>query len=95
MATADWTAPAARCLGALVFAAKHPTTTSHDDDLFLMLMSSRAEKVSFILPEAKLHGRWRVLFDTARLDEEDQGRIYQSRKSYSMMARSFVLLHDH
>jgi hypothetical protein len=42
-----------------------------------------------------LHGRWRVVFDTARLDEEDQGRIYESRKSYSMMARSFVLLHDH
>ena len=94
MATADWTAPTARCLGALVFAAKQPTTTSHDDDLFLMLMSARAEQISFTLPEAKLHGRWRLVFDTARLDEEDRSCTYESRKGYPMMPRSFVLLHD-
>jgi isoamylase len=95
MATADWTAPKARCLGALVFAAKQPTTTSHDDDLFLMLMSARAEQISFALPEAKLHGRWRLVFDTARPDEESRNRMYESRKGYPMMPRSFVLLHDY
>jgi isoamylase len=95
MTTADWTAPTMRCLGALVFAAKQPTTTSHDDDLFLMLMSARAEQISFALPEAKLHGRWQLVFDTARPDEEGRNRMYESRKSYPMMARSFVLLHDH
>ncbi|MGE5442094.1 MAG: hypothetical protein ACM3Q0_03410, partial [Bacteroidota bacterium] len=71
------------------------TTTSHDDDLFLMLMSARAEQISFVLPEAKLHGRWRLVFDTARPDEEDRSRIYESRKGYPMRPRSFVLLHDH
>ncbi|MGE5600987.1 MAG: glycogen debranching protein GlgX [Pseudomonadota bacterium] len=95
MATADWTAPKARCLGALVFAAKQPTTTSHDDDLFLMLMSARADQISFSLPEAKLHGRWRLVFDTARPDEESRNRMYESRKGYPMMPRSFVLLHDY
>ena len=95
MATADWTAPKARCLGALVFAAKQPTTTSHDDDLFLMLMSARAEQISFALPEAKLHGRWRLVFDTARPDEESRNCMYESRKGYPMMPRSFVLLHDY
>jgi hypothetical protein len=77
-----------------VFAAKQPTTTSHEDDLFLLLMSARADQISFTLPEAKLHGRWRLVFDTARLDEEDRDRTYESHKAYPMMARSFVLLHD-
>jgi glycogen operon protein len=94
MATADWTSPTAHCLGAMVFAAKQPTTTSVDDDLFLMLMSAHAEPITFVLPEAKLHGRWRVVFDTARPNEHYRKRTYDGRKGYPLLPCSFVLLHD-
>ena len=94
MTTADWTSPSARCLGAIVFAAKQPTTTSHEDDLFLMLMSAAAESISFVLPKPKLHRHWRLVFDTARPEEFEQERGYLGGKSYSLLSRSFVLLHD-
>ncbi len=94
MTTADWTSPSARCLGAIVFAAKQPTTTSHEDDLFLLLMSAAAESISFVLPKPKLHRHWRLVFDTARPDEFKQERGYLGGKSYSLLSRSFVLLHD-
>jgi isoamylase len=94
MATADWTNPSGRCLGAMVFAAKQPTTTSREDDLFLMLMSASAEATPFTLPKAKLHGHWRLVFDTARPDEADWDGIYVAGKDFPLLPRSFVLLHD-
>ena len=94
MQTADWTSPSGKCLGALVFAAKQPTTTSREDDLFLMLMSAAAESIAFVLPPAKLHGRWRLVFDTARPDETERDRTYQGCKGYPVLPSSFVLLRD-
>ena len=94
MTTADWTSPSSRCLGALVFAAKQPTTTSRQDDLFLMLACAQADPLSFALPDPVLHGRWRLIFDTARPDEEKQDRTYTAGSAYPLLARSFVLLHD-
>ena len=94
MQTADWTSPSGKCLGALVFAAKQPTTTSREDDLFLMLMSAAAESIAFVLPPPKLHGRWRLVFDTARPDETERERTYQGGKGYPLLPSSFVLLHD-
>ena len=97
MTTADWTAATSRCLGALVFAAKQPTTTSAEDDLFVMLMSTQPQPVSFVLPEPKLYRHWRLIFDTARDDAashaRDNATIYDGRKAYALLPRSFVLLH--
>jgi pullulanase/glycogen debranching enzyme len=78
----------------MVFAAKQPTTTSREDDLFLMLMSASAESTPFTLPKAKLHGHWRLVFDTARPDEADWDGIYVGGKDFPLLPRSFVLLHD-
>jgi glycogen operon protein len=94
MATGDWTNPSGRCLGAMVFAAKQPTTTSREDDLFLMLMSASAKSTPFTLPKAKLHGHWRLIFDTARPDEADWDGVYVGGKDFPLLPRSFVLLHD-
>ncbi|QLH38732.1 MAG: hypothetical protein HWD60_06960 [Defluviicoccus sp.] len=73
MTTADWTIPTQRCLGAMVFAAKQPTTTSVENDLFLMLMCTNPDQINFVLPEAPLSGKWRLVFDTAR-PEHGSGR---------------------
>jgi len=94
MTTADWTSPTLRCLGARVFAAKQPTTTSVENDLFLMLMSANPGPLEFLLPEAPFSGQWRMVFDTARPELDNQETTYAGRKAYPFSSRSFVLLHD-
>jgi glycogen operon protein len=94
MSTADWTSPSARTLGAVLFAAKQPTTTSVEDDLFVLIMNADSAAVSFVLPSAELHGRWRVIFDTARPEQMAGEVVHPVGKPYNVAARSCVLLHD-
>jgi isoamylase len=94
MNTADWTSAAARTLGAMLFAAKQPTTTSVEDDLFVLLLNADPAPLSFVLPVAKLHGGWRVVFDTARPQRDDGDVVHPVGKPYSLSPRSIVLLHD-
>lgn len=94
MTTADWTIPTQRCLGAMVFAAKQPTTTSVENDLFVMLMCTNPDQINFVLPEAPLSGKWRLVFDTARPEHGFGETTYPGRNAYQLLSRSFVLLHD-
>ncbi|HYN38185.1 MAG TPA: hypothetical protein VES39_02930, partial [Rhodospirillales bacterium] len=94
MTTADWTSAQARTLGALLFAAKQPTTTSVEDDLFVLLLSADPAAISFVLPAPKLHGQWQVVFDTARPEQADDAIAHPVGKPYPLSPRSFVLLHD-
>jgi glycogen operon protein len=92
MNTADWTSAHSRTLGALLFAAKQPTTTSVEDDLFVLLMNADPAARSFMLPAPKLHSRWRLIFDTARPEHADEA-LHPAGKPYPLSARSCVLLH--
>ncbi|MBK8175189.1 MAG: glycogen debranching protein GlgX [Rhodospirillales bacterium] len=89
----DWTNPAARCLGALIFAAKQPTTTSVDNDLFVLLMSTLPNEIPFVLPEGKLCSQWQLVFDTAQPGLSAPSAVFTPGSSYSVSSRSFVLLH--
>ncbi|MFO1112824.1 MAG: glycogen debranching protein GlgX [Rhodospirillales bacterium] len=93
MGTADWTS-ATRTLGAMVFAARQPTTTSLEDDLFIILLNAAAGEVTFVLPEPRLHGHWQVVLDTGRPEVVDNPAVHPAGNPYILTPRSFVLLHD-
>ena len=94
MTEADWHAPNARVLGARLF---HPRTAtsggSTDDDLFVILVSSRDTPVRFKLPVPRRSG-WRTMFDTARADADLATQLFTGGQAYPMLAQSFVLLQD-
>ena len=83
-----------RATGAQIFAARQPTTTSQQDDLFLLLLSADPAALSFTLPEAKVNGRWKVVFDTAQPADVEPERFLEPKAAYRLSPRSFVLLHD-
>jgi glycogen operon protein len=94
MLTSDWTSPTNRCLGAQLCGDRVETNAEPVIDLFLLLLSSSDASVQFRLPEPKLHGRWSVIFDTARGDDAELQRIYCAGQTYPLLPRSFVVLND-
>ena len=94
MNVGDWNRPNVRCLGAQLFAAKQPVTQSVEDELFIMVMNGSDDGFAFTLPEPKIHGRWRLVFDTARPADPGE-QVFGARQTYPVLGRSFVLLHDH
>ena len=93
MGDADWTSPS-QPLGAMIFAARQPTTTSVDDDLFLIILNADASEMAFLLPQPRLHGRWQVVLDTARPEIAEGDSLHSPSSPYMLCPRSFVLLHD-
>jgi glycogen operon protein len=101
----DWHGPHAHCLGAELFALGRDTKAP---DLFIMLMNGGGTDINFILPEPRLSQRWRLIFDTARPECDQQGAepvrgrsanggaqgTFERGDIYSLVGRSFVLLQD-
>jgi glycogen operon protein len=93
MTNADWNAPNARCLGAMLFGSR-PAAASDEYDLFVLLLNGDSGPISFKLPEPMPEGRWKPMFDTARPGIEEGEAIYDGGQQYPLLARSVVLLTD-
>jgi len=59
------------------------------DTLFLMLNASD-ELIDFVLPNHLVDKRWRLEFDTARMQVKDE--VYQGNEIYQLRGRSMVVL---
>jgi glycogen operon protein len=88
----EWTVPFARCLGMEVYRDGQPPSGEGVGQHFLLLMNGHDGPVSFKLPEARLAAAWTRVFDTGRI--EKQSGSFRGGESYSLMERSFVVLHD-
>ena len=104
MNDADWHQPDYHCLGAELFAPG--TDAKGEPELFMLLVNGGAGDVKFILPEPRLSQRWRLVFDTARVEtvaapakkkSSPDGReqpAYGRGEVYPLAGRSCVLLQD-
>ena len=83
-------------LGAVLFAARQPTTTSVEDDLFVILLNGDRDEMSIrAAGAAAARGAGRWCFDTARPETVESATVHHRRQALSrFFARSFVLLHD-
>jgi glycogen operon protein len=94
MTDADWNAPGARCLGAYLYRPLDAGPAAADDEMFCILMNAADHTVDFVLPEPRLHGRWRLIFDTERPNRENSGETFGGGHRYSLSQRTVVLLQD-
>ena len=94
MSTEDWHLPHNRCLGAQLFDRKSGGPDGDKDVMFAMLLSAHDHSISFPLPEARLPGQWKPVFDTARSGIEGTDVTYESNQEYPLLAHSFVLLQN-
>jgi glycogen operon protein len=93
MTTGDWGRPQARFLGVQLYDRR----TDHDspiEELFLMLMNTHDNSIDFKLPPPRFHGRWTVVFDTARPEGDASNVTYGGGKVFPLLGRSFVVLQD-
>ncbi len=60
----------------------------------IALLNASSKDIHFRLPEFAFATDWRVIFDTARPDIQDEPIWTPSRAGYSLSARSFALLYE-
>ena len=97
MSNADWSLPNARILGAQLYAAN-----GEREEMFLMLFNCQDADRAFTLPNAPLTGRWRLVFDTARVSADSttmaSGQVpgggEPAPQPYPLKGRSLVVLRD-
>ncbi len=97
MTNADWSVPNAPILGAQMYAPN-----GEREEMFLMLFNSQDADRAFTLPKAPLTGRWRLVFDTARVSGDSKtmanGKVPGGGESapqpYPLQGRSLVVLRD-
>ncbi len=101
MSGEDWGRHDLRCFGMELFrpaggGSSGVTTVGAavEGEHFLALLNAGPQRTGFKLPDAKLHGRWRAVFDTARPDLAEAVETHQSGHNLDLTERSFVLLQD-